>query len=217
MGSRAVAAGLPRRGGRGPPVRRAGDAGVVWTRTGRAVLPDRTLTARVAGPAARGGRAGRLFDELDTDWLLLDAELLPWSAKAERLLARPVRARRRGRGGRALPAALDALASGGRGRARCADLLPAPGAAAATPTAFTDAYRRYCWPTDGLNGVRIAPFQLLATDGAAYQTRPHSWHLEFADRLVAADPELVAPTRGGWLSTPPTQARSRPAPTGGRS
>ena len=27
-----------------------------------------------------------MFDELDTSWLLLDAELLPWSAKAEDLL-----------------------------------------------------------------------------------------------------------------------------------
>jgi protein phosphatase len=35
----------------------------------------------------------------------------------------------------------------------------------------------------------------LATDGATYETRDHSWHLGIADRLVAADPGLVRPTR----------------------
>ena len=38
-------------------------------------------------------------------------------------------------------------------------------------------------------------FQLLATEAAAHHERPHAWHLDLADRLVAADPELVAPTR----------------------
>jgi predicted kinase len=32
-------------------------------------------------------------------------------------------------------------------------------------------------------------------DRAAHRERPHAWHLDLADRLVAADPELVAPTR----------------------
>ncbi len=61
--------------------------------------------------------------------------------------------------------------------------------------AFVAAYRRYCWDTSGLDGVRVAPFQLLATDGAVYQDRPHLWHLELADRLAAVDPSLFAVTR----------------------
>lgn len=47
---------------------------------------------------------------------------------------------------------------------------------------------------DGLAGVRLAPFQLLAAAGANYAVREHSWHLERIDRLVAADPELFTPT-----------------------
>ena len=43
--------------------------------------------------------------------------------------------------------------------------------------------------------MRIAPFQVLAADGAVYHERPHAWHLDVADRLVAADGELIAPTR----------------------
>jgi protein phosphatase len=68
-------------------------------------------------------------------------------------------------------------------------------ARASNAQAFTEAYLRYCWTTDGLAGLRVAPFQLLATEGAAYHERPHLWHLDVADRLVAACPGLIAPTR----------------------
>jgi protein phosphatase len=43
--------------------------------------------------------------------------------------------------------------------------------------------------------VRVAPFQLLASEGAVYHERPHLWHLDVADRLVAACPDLITPTR----------------------
>ena len=43
--------------------------------------------------------------------------------------------------------------------------------------------------------MRVAPFQLLATEGAVYHERPHRWHLALADRLAAADPELFTVTR----------------------
>ena len=58
----------------------------------------------------------------------------------------------------------------------------------ANADAFTAAYLRYCWATDGLAGVRVAPFQLLATEGAVYHERPHLWHLALADRLAVANP-----------------------------
>ena len=61
--------------------------------------------------------------------------------------------------------------------------------------AFTAAYLRYCWSTDGLAGVRVAPFQLLASEGAVYHERPHRWHLDVADRLASAAPDLIATTR----------------------
>jgi protein phosphatase len=65
----------------------------------------------------------------------------------------------------------------------------------------SSSYRRYCWPTDGLAGVRIAPFQVLAAEGATYHERPHAWHLGIADRLAAADAGLVVPTRRVFVDT----------------
>jgi protein phosphatase len=174
-----------------------GALGAVWTRTGRpffdAALVD-VLVERVRAAAEKAG----LFDELGTPWLLLDAELLPWNAKAAGLLREQYAAV--GAAARAaLPASVAVLeraaAVSAEVGAGVGELLARTTARAGNAEAFTAAYRRYCWPTDGLDGVRVAPFQVLATEGAAHHTAPHSWHLDLADRLVAADPGTFTATR----------------------
>jgi protein phosphatase len=60
-------------------------AGAVWTRTGRPFFGPE-LTGELLDQLRDAVAAAGLFEELATSWLLLDAELLPWSAKAEQLL-----------------------------------------------------------------------------------------------------------------------------------
>ena len=57
---------------------------------------------------------------------------------------------------------------------------------------FTRAYGRYVWHTEGLDGVQVAPFQLLASESRTWTDHDNLWHLAVADRLVEADPRLVA-------------------------
>ncbi|MGI5246239.1 polynucleotide kinase-phosphatase [Dactylosporangium sp. CA-139066] len=171
-------------------VRRDGSR-AVYTRTGRPFFADAgPLLERVA---AAIGRAG-LWDELASDWLLLDAEVLPWSAKAEPLI-RDQYASVAAAAGAALPAARAALdAAAGRG-IDVGDLAGRFAGRESAIGAFAAVYRRYCWPTDGLAGLRVAPFHVLASAGASHARRGHEWHLGLVDRLVAAEPELFAPTR----------------------
>jgi protein phosphatase len=176
-----------------------GASGAVWTRTGRPFLaPDLTaeLTDRVRVAAEKAG----VFDELRATWLLLDAELLPWSAKAEALLREQYAAV--GAAARAaLPAAVGTLQAAAATGLDVAGLLARTAARAANADAFTAAYRRYCWPTEGLTGVQVAPFQVLAAGAATFHDRPHAWHLDVADRLVGADPGVLAPTRRIYADT----------------
>jgi protein phosphatase len=95
----------------------------------------------------------------------------------------------------ALPAATDVLRTAAARGLDVGDLLARTEARATNATGFTAAYRRYCWPTEGLTGARLAPFQLLVAGESTYQDKPHDWHLDLADRLVDADPETFAPTR----------------------
>ena len=59
---------------------------------------------------------------------------------------------------------------------------------------FVDAYRRYCWAVDGIDGVMLAPFQVLATEVQVRALTPHPWHMGIAARLAAADPECFRAT-----------------------
>ncbi|MFI6157371.1 polynucleotide kinase-phosphatase [Kitasatospora sp. NPDC051170] len=185
MGSRAVLlvsredAALERRFGTAGP-------GAIWTRTGRAFLADDGLSAAVLGRVREAAERAGLFEELGTDWLLLDAELMPWSLKAVELLRRQYAAVGAAAGA-ALPTALEALErAAGRGL-DVEELTGRQRRRAADAQAFTEAYRRYCWPTEGLSGIRLAPFQVLAAEGANLAVRPHDEHLAWIDRMVEAD------------------------------
>ena len=176
-----------------------GETGAVYTRTGRSFFDRRTTEAFLERVRTAADGAG-LWSELDTDWLLLDSEILPWSAKAGDLLRdqyAAVGAAARG----ALPRAAAGLEAALERGIDVGDLLARTRARADNAEAFTAAYRRYCWPTDGLDGISLAPFQLLATNGRTHHQQDHLWHLDLADRIVAAAPDLVRPTRRVLVDT----------------
>ncbi len=154
--------------------------GAVYTRTGRPFFTPSQNAGLLAGVRSA---AADLFEELNTGWLLLDAELLPWSAKAGSLISGQYAAV--GAAAQSvLPAAVSALTAAGSRGVDVGDLLSRTRLRESTVDSYRDAYRRYCWPTDGLDGVRLAPFQLLASEGRSYHERPHDWHLSQLDRLT---------------------------------
>jgi protein phosphatase len=171
-----------------------GAPGACYTRTGRRFFDDdatdRELIARLS---AALGRAGA-WERYETDWIALDAEILPWSAKAQGLLREqyaPVAAAGLAAFDAAIPATERAKSGGvavepllGRLHARQSDLRR-----------YQEAYRRYCWGVRGLEGVRVAPFHLLATEGRTYFDRDHVWHMDELARLAdgpGADPIFLA-------------------------
>lgn len=174
-------------------------AGALWTRTGRPFFGPAltaTLLDRLRDAVERAG----LFDELASPWLLFDAELMPWSAKAAGLI-RDRYASVAAAARTALPVAVGALERAAAAGRDVAALLERSRARAGNAEAFTAAYRRYHWPTEAERGLRLAPFQVLASQAATYHDRPHRWHLDVVDRLVAADPEMMAATRRVFADT----------------
>ncbi|MDQ6818168.1 MAG: polynucleotide kinase-phosphatase, partial [Actinomycetota bacterium] len=128
---------------------------------------------------------------LETDWLLLDCELMPWSAKAQELLREQyaaVGAAAWAGLGETVSALEQAMAAGidvapllGRFQQRTDDA-----------SRFVDAYRRYCWPIRGIEDIKLAPFHLLASEGAVH-AETHLWHMETLSELCQAEP-LLHPT-----------------------
>ena len=195
MGSRAVAvlardaAAAERRFGVGD-----GTTGAVYTRTGRPFFTDERgalLVGRLREAAAP------LFESLGTDWLALDCELLPWSAKALELIKSQYASV--GTAARhALPAAVAALEQAAARGVDVGALASRARERLANAGAFRDAYAAYCRPAaepggDGLDGITLAPFQVLAAEGRALAvTESHEWHLA---QLAGLDHPLITPTR----------------------
>ncbi|BDD80741.1 hypothetical protein TPB0596_05040 [Tsukamurella pulmonis] len=187
MGSRAVAvlardsAAAARRFGIAD-----GSTGAVYTRTGRAFFDDvEPLVDRLRRAVAP------LFDRLETDWLALDCELLPWSAKAGELI-RSQYASVGAAAREAFPAALAGLDAAAARGLEVADLRERTARRAVNANAFRDAYARYYRLSDGLDGVTVAPFQVLAAEGRVLAEESHEWHLAVVGELT--DPFLT-PTR----------------------
>lgn len=153
------------------------------------VDPVKLVRTRGRGTPDRAaiGAAG-LWDELDTGWLAVDGELMPWSAKAMELIRTQYAAT--GAAARAaLPAASAVLARAGERGLDLGDLRERVDRRAANASRFRDAYARYCWTVEGLSGLRFAPFQILAGEGRTWATaRDHDWHMAVAGRLADHDP-----------------------------
>jgi protein phosphatase len=189
-----------------------GKRGVIHTRTGRSFFADdateAALLERLDGVLAASG----FWNDFQTEWVCLDAELMPWSAKAQQLIEDQYAAV--GRAGRSgLAAAIAAIAHavervdgvGGNARpqpvkpgqssqdADLRELLQASLARQEALALYVDAYRRYCWRVDSIDDYRIAPFHILATEGKVWNTENHVTHMETIRRyLTGRDPVFVA-------------------------
>ncbi|MBD9728116.1 polynucleotide kinase-phosphatase [Streptomyces caniscabiei] len=178
-----------------------GPTGSLYTRTGRPFFDDEARTELILARIREAVTTAGLWDELDTDWLLLDAELMPWSLKASGLL-RTQYAAVGAASGAVFPGALTALEGAAARGVDVGDLLGRQRERAADAAAFTEAYRRYCWPTEGLDGVRLAPFQILAVQGRSLAALPHDEQLALLDRLVEYDVSgLLQTTRRLFVDT----------------
>lgn len=170
------------------------EQGMTYTRTGRPFFTDgalgRALLDRVAGALTRSD----FWERFETDWVCLDAELMPWSAKAQALIEEqyaPVGATAVA----GLSSAVDLTAkAAARGVEGADGLLARTEARLDAARGFDAAWRRYAWPVGSVDDLRLAPFHLLATEGAVHDGRDHAWHMTQLAQVCAADPGVLVAT-----------------------
>jgi len=167
--------------------------GVCYTRTGRPMFPEGDLERKLIDVIGKTLDGVGFWETFKTSWVCLDCELMPWSAKAQELLVDQY-----------APVGIAATTSLGLAGAvvrqaieRGIDLqvllqdLERRGKAAAN---YVEAYGRYCWPVNGVEDLRLAPFQILATEGATHFSQTHRWHMEQAMLLAEAGAPIIAET-----------------------
>ena len=183
-----------------------GSFGIIYTRTGRQFFEDSETERALLTRLQTVLTASHFWRDFDSDWVCLDTELMPWSAKAQKLLEEqyaPV-----GRAGQSgLTASIDAIgkaatilgensfdaAAHSNKKADLSALMERQQARSEALGLYTDAYRRYCWDVQSLDDYRIAPFHLLATEGKAWFEKSNLWHMEtIAKYMTGQDPILMA-------------------------
>jgi protein phosphatase len=184
-----------------------GRIGRIYTRTGRPFFNDDALEQavleRIAAAAARSG----LWEELASDWLCLDAELMPWSAKAQGLIAeqyRPVAVAAGAATEAASAVVRQALARG----VDAAALLERVETRHANAAAYARAFEHYVWPVASLADLKLAPFHLLASESKVHIDQGHDWHMAKLAALSAADPDLIVATPYRIVDLADPQARA---------
>jgi protein phosphatase len=183
--------------------------GICYTRTGRKFFEQKVETEFLECVHMALTAAG-FWDEFQTDWICLDCELMPWSAKAQELLKHQYAAV--GAAAKAtLAEEVSALEQATKGGLDVSELLARTIARRGMVADYEAAYSRYCWPVDAVSDLKLAPFHLLATEGRMHTDKPHDWHMQTLARLAGGiiiatpfrvidvtDPASVAEGIGWW-------------------
>jgi protein phosphatase len=167
--------------------------GICYTRTGRRFFDDLALERALLERLREALERANFWRQLDTDWVCLDCELMPWSIKAQALLLKQYAAV--GAASRAALSRAVSLLDQARERGlECGDLAERYRQRESMARQYVQAYRQYCWPVNSLSDLKLAPFHILATQGAVHIDKDHLWHMQTITAFCQADPELLLAT-----------------------
>jgi protein phosphatase len=162
------------------------EAGIVTTRTGRRFFDggdtERDLLGLLRDAIERSGA----WERLGTDWMVLDCELMPWSAKAQELIRNQYAAVSAAATG-ALTDVVAALRAARERGVAMNGLVERMELREALVARYGEAYRRYSWPVQSVRDLRLAPFHVLATEGAVHADKDHAWHMVQSADICSAD------------------------------
>lgn len=181
-------------------------AGIIYTRTGRHFFDDRNMEKNILSRLHAALTKSGFWEDFKTEWVCLDTELMPWSAKALRLLEEQYACV--GRSGRTgLEAAVTAISkaveqqnwpeeeniSQSNKNADLGSLLNFYKERKESLEQYTKAYRQYCWDVNSIEDYKIAPFHILATEGKTWNCENHVTHMETIKKyMTGMDPIFIA-------------------------
>lgn len=163
--------------------------GVIYTRTGRRFfdkLTEQKIVRELIEELTRKG----YFDKYETDFVLLDAEIMPWNLKAKELISSQY-----------AHVSENALLD----RKKILERLNNSGHVdvkkwlvefeekLTNAETFKEVFQKYCWDIEGTNAIQIAPFHVLAHSNETFFHKPHTWHMKM-NKEFAEDSSLFVRT-----------------------
>ena len=192
-----------------------GSAGVIYTRTGRHFFDPGTpggntlsLQDTLLDRVRQALNQSNFWEDFDTDWVCLDCELMPWSAKAQALIREQYAPT--GRAGvsglTASVAALDSAVKLFNGESHEVDSVTSGqnvdlnavferyNERAELLGKYVESYRQYCWDVESLDDYRIAPFHILASENAVHCDKNHIWHMDMIKKYISHSDKILMAT-----------------------
>jgi len=185
-----------------------GSIGLIYTRTGRHFFEEaqREMEKAILDRLRNVLTGTSFWEKYSTNWVCLDTELMPWSAKAQKLLVEQYAPTgRAGRNGlqnsvkaleRAVQLQTRSFAVEENTSGQNVDLsavLESYKQRWGSLDQYANAYRQYCWQVDSIEDYRIAPFHILATEGKVWSTENHLNHMDVIKRyMTGSDPLFMA-------------------------
>jgi protein phosphatase len=184
-------------------------SGIVFTRTGRRFFNDKPLEESLIEQVKNALYKSGFWHKFETQWVCLDCELMPWSAKAQELIKSQYAAV-----GSSATAALTETISALEQVAKRSDFereFTVPKNSSSQPIDiekllrwykkrfemvkdYQNAFRHYCWPVKSIRDLKLAPFHVLATEKSVHVDKDHEWHMTTIHDFCMNDSNILLST-----------------------
>ena len=168
--------------------------GVCYTRTGRNFFTNPLIAREFLDRVVRALTKSQFWSQYQTDWVCLDAELMPWSAKAQSLLKDQYAAVGASAQNSLTEVELALQKTLDRGIDGAKNVLKKFSYKKTAISKYIEAYRNYCWSVNSVEDYKLAPFHILATEGAVHIDKNHEWHMESIKEICQADEKIFKVT-----------------------
>lgn len=163
--------------------------GVIYSRSGRRFfdkITDQKIVRELNEELTQKG----YFDKYETDFVLLDAEIMPWNLKAKELISSQY-----------AHVSENALLDRKKVLEKLNDSehvnvknwIVEYEEKLTNANTFKEVFQKYCWDIEGTDAIQIAPFHVLAHSNETFFHKPHTWHMEM-NKEFAADSSLFVTT-----------------------
>lgn len=168
--------------------------GVCYTRTGRNFFNDKNIEKEFLDRVNQCLTNSDFWNKFETNWVCLDCELMPWSAKAQSLIKEQYASV-----GTAASTSLSMVENVlqktiARGIIDAEIYLEKYSNKKQKINQYIKAYQNYCWEVNTIDDYKIAPFHILATEGKVHIDKNHQWHLQNIAEICEGDKKLFLAT-----------------------
>lgn len=164
--------------------------GVIYSRSGRRFF-DEVMEEQILERINKALIANNYFSKHNTEFLLLDAEIMPWNLKAKELI--------RNQYAHVAENAIldrrilyDKLKNTINSNKELQFWLNEVEEQLNNAHVFKKVFQQYCWDINEIDNIQIAPFHVLAHSNETFFEMSHTWHMEMNQKFSEMDPIFVA-------------------------